>query len=1069
MDGYSAIRNPDDYGPENPSSQSQASSEGIPADGYTDGMVRDVQGDEQDHHSMNPKHHRDSTLVDLNDPIQIHLLTETALSDSKTYEILSQEEVDDLKKQIQLLTQRIEQARANLIIQSKYRDAAISVAKLYGGRSQDGDKRPSLSDQDSESAHEAEMERQESERRCEELASELSNLEKRLMEPQRRLLEHTAGILQLTHKASKKSTSTQKNVGPPHHYGIPNSPESLYTFSNNDRNSMEPADDAYLDDQPIVRSLDVSGLASTPPKELPIEPPQRSPIREQTTQLREENERLQFENTQLLARTESLAAELDSLQERDSTRRRYIAEAEQRVEMLSGSLRNVLVSLDPEKNGNYEVPQSGPSDAERSPGAVWVLDSHLHYLEQGLVRVQETHERNSEFSAQSSEQLQDAESAAAAASIALAQAETRVDMLNGQLRDLLTTIDPDYPDPPDSSSAEFDAQFDYAEKSLHAVQTELTRAAEMTASSGLRQQDVDQTEAVLTGLWEIIQNGYADIQQRREQRRKMRQEQGLEIDEEDMSGDDDVDVTEPYSLSSFSARVQWLYAQATKLKDQKSVLKRQIKQQRELNNKSDSAKDAELRAKEDEVTEVRTLLHESQQEVRKVEALLSDALKNAEDADARLEADQSTVTWAKEQLRERDEKIEALEASRSTASWAEEQLQERDEKIEALEADGRSIQARMAAITATVQQMEDSLDKADEDVAILSANLAEAEKAVQGKQQELEAKAKLIEEQQDEIERLNVAMAEADKAVEEAVEGKQEELEAKARLVKEQEDEIKRLNAAIAEAEQAVEKAVEGTQQELEAKTKLVQEQADEIGKLNVAMAEAEHAVAKAVEGTQQELEAKTKLVREQEDEIERFNVTMAELKTELTIARAELEGAYGSRKERAVEAAALKSSAEVGHFKAEVESLKDELAATLKELESITAETIGAEREKLAVETRLDEALAARAALELEVAGLRDRIEAETRAAHDKIGKLQEELDAERLRAVPTAGGAAGAKMGAGASVLSEQFRATMKRERKKFQEDLREEQARRRRLEDELQKLRKAVGPGKSPLNPR
>lgn len=981
---------------------------------------------------MNPRRPRDSTLVDLNDPIQVHLLTETALSDSKTYAILSQEEVDDLKKQIQVLNQRIEQTRANLIIQTKYRDAAISVAKLYGRRSRDQDERPSFSDQDNESAREAEIERQESERRCEELASELLNLEKRLMEPQRRLLEHTAGILQLTHKASKRSTPAQKNVGLPHNHGMPGSPESLYTFSNNGRNSMEAADDAYLDGQRIIQTLDRSGLASNLSEELPIEPPQRSPIREQTVQLREENERLRSENTQLLAQTESLAADLDALREADSVRLQSIGEAEQRIATLSGSLRDVLVRLDPETNSNYHVPPSGPSNAGTSPPHASVLDSHLHYLEQGLARVQETHETRS------SEQLQDAESAAATASIALAQAEARVDTLNSQLRDLLATIDPNYPDPPDSSNSEFDAQFDYAEKSLQVVETELARAADKSASSGLRQQDVDQTETVLMGLWEIIQNGYADIQQRREQRRRMRQEQGLELDEEDMSGDDDVDVTEPYSLSSFSTRVQWLYAQATKLKDQKSVLKRQIKQQRELNNKSDSAKDAELRAREDEVTEVRSLLHESQQEVKRLEALLSDALKDAEDAGARLEANQST------------------------ASWAEEQLRERDEKIEALEVDGKSIQVRMAAITATVQQMESSLDKADEDVAMLSAKLAEAEKAVEGKQQELEANAEDMAE-------LSTKLAEAERAVE----GKQQELEANA-------EDIAELSARLAEAEKAVEvkqqeleansenvaalsarlaeaeNAVERKQQELEAnaedvaalsarlaeaektaegKQRELEANAEDVAALSAKLAEAE----KSVEGKEQELEEKAKLAKEQEDEIERFNMMIAELKTELTIAQAELEGAYGSRKERAVEAAALQNSAEVGQFKAEIESLKDELAATLKELETITAETIGAEREKVAIEGRLDEALAARAALELEVTGLRDQMEVESRAAHDKMAKLQEELDAERLRAVPTSGGAAGARPGAGASMLSEQFRATMKRERKKFQEDLR------------------------------
>ncbi|ROT42479.1 hypothetical protein SODALDRAFT_326635 [Sodiomyces alkalinus F11] len=979
MDGYSAMRDPDDYGPEIPSAQSHASSGRMPTDGYTKEMVKAFRGDAQDDHSMNTNRPRDSALVDLNDPIQVHLLTETALSDSKTYQILSQEEVDDLKKQSQLLTQRIEQTRANLIIQSKYRDAAISVAKLYGAQSQEGGKRPSFSDQDSESAREAEMERQESERICEELTSELWNLEKRLMEPQRRLLEHTAGILQLTHKASKKAASAEKNVRLPPNHGIPGSPESLYTFSK-DRNSMEAADDAYLDGQHVgVRGLGGSGLATNLPKELPIEPPQRSPIREQTTQIRDENERLRAENDQLAAQVEMLSTDLDGLREVESTRQRWMAEAEQRVGSLSGSLRDALVRLDPEKKGNCQPPPSGPPDAERSPDPGSVLDNHLHYLEQGLMRVQETHETRS------SEQLRDAESAAATASIALAQAEARVDTLNAQLRDLLATIDPNYPDPPDSSNVELGAQFDYAEKSLQVVEAELARAAETSASGALQRQDVvDQTDAVLVGLWEIIQNGYADIQQRREQRRRMRQEQGLELDEEDMSGDDDVDATEPYTLSSFSTRVQWLYTQATKLKDQKSVLKRQIKQQRELNNKSDSAKDAELRAKDDEVTEVRTLLHESQQEVRRVEGLLSDALKNAEDASARLEANHSTV------------------------SWAEEQLQERDAKIEALEADGKAIQSRMAAITATIQQMESSLDKADEDVAALSTKLAEAEARVR----ERDAKIETLEAEGNSIQSRMAA-----------------------------------ITATVQQMESGLDKADE------------------DVAALSTKLAEAE----KAVEEKQQEADAKAKLVKEQEDEIERFHIMIAELKTELTIAQAELEGAYGSRKERAVEAAALKNSAEVGQFKAEVESLKDELAATLKELEIITAETIGAEREKLAVETRLDDALAARAALELEVAGLRDRIDAEARTAHDKMAKLQEELDAERLRAVPTAGGSAGARPGAGASMLSEQFRATMKRERKKFQEDLREEQARRRRLEDELQKLRKAVGPGKSPLSPR
>ncbi len=78
---------------------------------------------------MNPSRPQSSMLLNINDPIQVHLLVETALGDSKEFEILSQEEVDDLKKQVQALTQRIEQTRQNLAIQSKDRYAAISMAK----------------------------------------------------------------------------------------------------------------------------------------------------------------------------------------------------------------------------------------------------------------------------------------------------------------------------------------------------------------------------------------------------------------------------------------------------------------------------------------------------------------------------------------------------------------------------------------------------------------------------------------------------------------------------------------------------------------------------------------------------------------------------------------------------------------------------------------------------------------------------------------------------------------------------------------------------------------------------
>ncbi|KAM0330480.1 hypothetical protein ACHAQA_003424 [Verticillium albo-atrum] len=991
MDRSSPGRDPYGYAPGRLSPAQYQQPQGINgkvlADGYNRDMMSNARGDAPRSSPLNPGQTPSSALVDLKDPIQVHLLTETALTDSKSYEILSQEEVDDLKKQIQILTQRIQQARTNLNIQTKYRDAAISMSKLYSTGKQDGSKRKSLLNRYSggESAREAEAERQASERKCEELATELWELEKRLMEPRQRLLQHTAGILQLTHKTSKKAAP--RNLGVPAN-GMPGSPESLYALSNG-RNSLEPGEDVYFNDQGLYQSLD-DGTLGRNIGAIPIEPPLKPANREQNaqaqaeierlrgeaaqrqaenerlqdgyeqaraendrlrndnTQFEAENERLRYEvtqaqagsdrvrdetnqaqgmgeqlrneNNQLRAQTDALALELDALRQEDSQRLQSISTTEQKLETLNRSLREVIIKLNPTKNGAYEAPPTGAASAERSLQSSSALDSQFAYLEQGLRAVGE------EQDFQSSESLREAETAAASASIALARAEIRVDNLNSQIRDLMLSVDSNFPSPPDATSSELDDQFDYTERSLQAVETQLARMTDLTANNETRKKEGDQSETVLMGLWEIIQSGFADIQQRKEQRRRTRMDQGLEPDEDDVSGDEGMDVTEPYSLPAFSTKVQWLYAQATQLKDQKSVLKRQIKQQRELNNKSDSVKDDELRSKQDEVDQIRALLESSEQEADKSQRLLSQALQDVEDANtARSVNDASSV-----QIRQ--------------------QLEERDAKIAALEAESKAVQMRMSDVSSTVQDAEAKLNQANENVALLTTKLADAEKLAEEKQQEAEAKSK----------------------------------------------------------------------------------------------------------------EAK-----DQQEEVEKMNELMVGLKTELTFAQAELDGAYGSRKERAVAAAAIKSSAEVEQLKNEVERLKDELGSTLKELEGITSETIGAEREKLDVEGRLDDALAARASLEFEMASLRDQLEGEMRNARDKVSKLQEELDAERLKVVPGAG--AGARPGAGASMLSEQFRATMKQERKKFQEDIREEQAKRRRLEEELQKLRKAVGPGKSPLSPR
>lgn len=839
-------------------------------------------------------------MVDLKDPIQIHLLTETALTDSKQYEILSQDEVDGLKKQIQAVTQRVESTRSNLLIQSKYRDAAMSMARLYSPTK--GDFPPQGADR------EAEEEREAIQQQCEALAAELFHLEKKLLEPKRRLLEHTAGILQLTHKASKKKGAMVNGQAP---NGVPGSPESMYTYTQS-RNSLDAPDEFYTDD---TNFFGLEGLDTAQGKTRgrnPLEIPLKSPIREQQSQLKDDLDRARDEKNQLMA---------------------SIAEMERKLASLNGALHETVIRFNPEGNSEFDGPPPTSLDVEPTD----LLRSQIEYLESGLVAV---------------------------------QAE---------------------------------------QQTLLAAPRALT--------------PVGNVDGTLQELWELIQNGYTDIRQRKEERRRARADKGLE-DDEDMSDDDGIDLSETYTPLNFSSRVRWLYRQATVLKDQKSVLKRQIKQQRELNNKSDAEKDAELAQKQEELREKDMLIGRAEKDAMDAQRMLSDALEDLEqarDAASTAMSDQSSANTGK---------TEELEAK----------LRDLQRTLQESEADSQSTQKRLAQVDASINMLYGELEET-----------TEAKEQAEARVDDLQAQ---LAKKQNEIDALNASMAEFSTEIAR----KQNESDA--------------FNTSTAELS-----------------TELARKQA-ETDALKASVAELKDEVSRKQDEAEALNASITELKNEagrKQDETDTLNASLVELKTELTIAQAELDGAYGSRAERAADVAAIKTRGEVSGLRSQVDTLKAELSSTVKELEEMAKETIGSEREKVELENKLDEALTTRAALESEVNALRERLEADIQKARDRIAQLQEELDGERLQARR---GDGSGRAGTGASMLSEQFRATMREERKKFQEDIKvskpaqlpppnpstftdipqqEERARTRKLEEELSKLKRAQGPGKSPLSPR
>lgn len=182
--------------------------------------------------------------------------------DSKEFEILSFEEVEELKRERASLQNRIEATRRKLALERKLRDAAQSLNRLYSPNGQresqevmaDGSPRSprrtrkSLLGNRSDSSdvlNRTDDEVVASNRKCDELAQELSDMEKRSEHLVKRILQHTAGILQLTHRGLKKNVRRDT---------MPRSPESMASLNHRSMAHFDAVDD--FDDRSLYRSPD---------------------------------------------------------------------------------------------------------------------------------------------------------------------------------------------------------------------------------------------------------------------------------------------------------------------------------------------------------------------------------------------------------------------------------------------------------------------------------------------------------------------------------------------------------------------------------------------------------------------------------------------------------------------------------------------------------------------------------------------------------------------------------------------------------------------------------------------
>jgi hypothetical protein len=189
------------------------------------------------------------------DELHRHLLVETAMFDSSRFDIVAIEEVDALKKEKTKVDARIEGTRRKLALESKVREAARSLHRLYSqkgrppqGRRKSllGDRRSSSSSVKSDSVGQASDELAQSEKKVEELVQILVGLENRRQYIESRLLRHTAAVLQASHLQRESESAQHPSRGSlPHirdydqsvHNDVSKGQSALHTSELNDVNA----------------------------------------------------------------------------------------------------------------------------------------------------------------------------------------------------------------------------------------------------------------------------------------------------------------------------------------------------------------------------------------------------------------------------------------------------------------------------------------------------------------------------------------------------------------------------------------------------------------------------------------------------------------------------------------------------------------------------------------------------------------------------------------------------------------------------------------------------------------
>lgn len=811
------------------------------------------------------------------------------MGDSQQYEVLPLGEIEDIKKQLALLSTRIEGTKRKLVLESKLRDAAQSLNRLHSANSRDSvhsasgnrHRRSAMGSRGSTSEllNKPEDDLIASTKKCEDLAQELWRLERRAQELQRRLLEHTAGVLQMTHKGylMEDPTHTTAHITPNNANG-----REMKHFLHE---ALDFDDHSFY--QTLETMLDLGHGEG------------RNDSQDRTGEFARQTQ--------------------------------FILETERRLENLNQQLRD-SITLANKQSQQYPSPLARKSEDEGDPTDA--VHKQLTYLEKGLEIIQDKNAA-----------LQNAKKSAHAT-------EERLEDLNNQLHGMIARSkeqgSPPYPLPPNVSGENSGAQIGYLEQGLDIVEQTIQRLTD--ANQGIlsraetHEEKSGHFETVLLGLWDILT---AD-------------EAGTRKDGQTSDSPRSLSTCEDFSLQAISAKLQSLYARSKSLQEQKDILGRQIQQQRELNSKSDAEKDAQFTDMTLELAQSKESLESLNREAKDSRDKLASMVERLD------ELEQDAVIREHQREAEENSTVQAEKDARIVI----------EERLNAdLRAKHDAFQAEKDARIVTEERLNAELRAGhDASQSEKDARIASEE----GLNAELRAKQDAFQAEKD-------ARIEIEERLYSELQEKQDEI---IKLQEELQD--FKDDSGIANAESLA---------KLAQSEKQIKDLSSQIRSLNEDLEH--HKACEAI--LKESVEHKTKEVETAHLEMENMESDMVRLQTEVTVARAELDGAYGTRAQRAAEVATNPAiQKELDDLAARNASLLTDLAALKSQQENMSGGNAEMAQRVQVLQRELSETISeyeimTKSSLEFEKE--REQLENVIDQLRDRCESIESELSDERVR----------------------------------------------------------------------